>query len=143
MRQSERLPAYADGLRRLNAVGDVLYRCDCTRSDIAAALAAPQEGAEPQFGPDGRIYPGTCRTRQLPFRLPPAPHPQDQEALNLIQRGIEDTAIVRDFYARLEAPLDIVLQHVLRLRMDQAFETAAQRRPGSVMAAAEIARPRP
>ena len=56
LRQSERLPAYAAALDRLKALG-VAYPCTCTRRDIAAALAAPQEGA-----PAG-VYPGTCRGR--------------------------------------------------------------------------------
>ena len=130
MRQSERTQSYLDGLRQLNAVADILYRCDCKRSDIAAALDAPQEGATSQIGPDGRIYPGTCRTRNLPFRVPPEQHPEDVEALELIGRGIEDTPVVQRFYERLEAPPQIELQHALRLRMDRAFDAAAQRRPG-------------
>ncbi len=55
--QSERLMADAAALKQLHGLG-VVYPCTCTRSDITAALAAPQEGA----GPGGR-YPGTCRGR--------------------------------------------------------------------------------
>jgi glutamyl-Q tRNA(Asp) synthetase len=51
--QSERLDIYAEALERLKAEG-LLYPCFCTRADIAASVAAPQ-------GPDGPIYPGTCR----------------------------------------------------------------------------------
>jgi glutamyl-Q tRNA(Asp) synthetase len=51
--QSERLAIYAEALERLKAEG-LLYPCFCTRADIAASVAAPQ-------GPDGPIYPGTCR----------------------------------------------------------------------------------
>jgi glutamyl-Q tRNA(Asp) synthetase len=58
MRQSDRLPAYRAGLDWLSALG-LTYPCTCTRRDIAAALAAPQEGA----GSDGPVYPGTCRGR--------------------------------------------------------------------------------
>jgi glutamyl-Q tRNA(Asp) synthetase len=58
MRQSGRLPAYRAALDRLAAMG-LSYPCTCTRRDIAAALSAPQEGA----GPDGPVYPGTCRGR--------------------------------------------------------------------------------
>lgn len=43
---------------------DLLYPCSCSRSDIAAAANAPQEGV-PTHGPDGRIYPGTCRHRRM------------------------------------------------------------------------------
>ncbi len=51
--QSERLPLYAEALDRLRAEG-LVYPCFCTRADIAASVAAPQ-------GPDGPLYPGTCR----------------------------------------------------------------------------------
>jgi len=51
--QSERLPLYAEALDRLKADG-LVYPCFCTRADIAASAAAPQ-------GPDGPVYPGTCR----------------------------------------------------------------------------------
>lgn len=61
LRQSARGPAYRAALARLEGLG-LTYRCTCTRGDIRAALAAPQEGA-PQFGPDGPVYPGTCRGR--------------------------------------------------------------------------------
>ncbi|KPQ14051.1 MAG: glutamyl-Q tRNA(Asp) synthetase GluQ [Rhodobacteraceae bacterium HLUCCO18] len=60
MRQSDRMEAYAAALDRIWRMG-LLYPCDCTRRDIAQALSAPQEGAEPAIGPDGPVYPGTCR----------------------------------------------------------------------------------
>jgi glutamyl-Q tRNA(Asp) synthetase len=41
---------------------DLCYPCRCTRSDIRAALTAPQEGAP---GSDGPAYPGTCRHRKM------------------------------------------------------------------------------
>lgn len=63
MRQSDRLPAYAAALAQLKALG-VLYPCRCRRGDIRAALSAPQEGV-PMAGPDGLIYPGTCRSRPM------------------------------------------------------------------------------
>ena len=59
MRQSDRHAAYDAALFRLDSLG-VTYRCTCTRGDIRVALAAPQEGA-PMIGPDGPVYPGTCR----------------------------------------------------------------------------------
>ncbi|KIC39127.1 tRNA glutamyl-Q(34) synthetase GluQRS [Leisingera sp. ANG-M7] len=61
MRQSERLPRYREALDQLTAMG-LTYACRCNRADIEAAAGAPQEGV-PQFGPDGRIYPGICRGR--------------------------------------------------------------------------------
>ncbi|MFX0540141.1 tRNA glutamyl-Q(34) synthetase GluQRS [Roseovarius sp. S4756] len=59
MRQSDRLPVYTAALRSLMRRG-LAYPCTCTRRDIAAAASAPQEGA-PLLGPDGIVYPGTCR----------------------------------------------------------------------------------
>ena len=56
-RQSDHFNDYADALARLDELG-VLYRCICTRKQIAAEIAAA--GAAPQ-GPDGPLYPGTCR----------------------------------------------------------------------------------
>ena len=54
LRQSTRGAAYAAALARLRSAG-LLYPCVCTRREIAAALSAPQEGAEEP------VYPGTCR----------------------------------------------------------------------------------
>jgi glutamyl-Q tRNA(Asp) synthetase len=62
-RQSERLSVYAAALERLDRLG-VTYPCRCTRADIRAALAAPQEGAM-HLTPDATVYPGTCRGRTL------------------------------------------------------------------------------
>ena len=59
LRQSERLGAYREALEALWARG-LIYPCYCTRKDILGATMAPQEGANP-MGPDGIIYPGTCR----------------------------------------------------------------------------------
>ncbi len=58
-RQSERLDHYGAAVERLSAMG-LTYACTCTRGDIRAALSAPQEGV-PVHGPDGLVYPGTCR----------------------------------------------------------------------------------
>lgn len=58
MRQSDRQPAYDAALDRLWSQG-LLYPCTCSRRDIKDALSAPQEGVP--IGPDGVIYPGTCR----------------------------------------------------------------------------------
>lgn len=59
MRQSDRQAAYDAALERLSPF---TYPCRCTRADIRAAMNAPQEGA---MGPDGPIYPGTCRHRSM------------------------------------------------------------------------------
>ncbi|MBF9058746.1 tRNA glutamyl-Q(34) synthetase GluQRS [Rhodobacterales bacterium HKCCSP123] len=71
MRQSERMDSYEAALDRLWDTG-LLYPCTCSRRDIAEALAAPQEGAGPAMGPDGPVYPGTCR----PATPPTGPRPE-------------------------------------------------------------------
>ena len=55
--QSERLPLFAEALDRLKAKG-LVYPCFCTRSAIAAEIAA---SAAAPHGPEGQVYPGTCR----------------------------------------------------------------------------------
>lgn len=67
-RQSEHFDDYRDALEQL-ALGGAVYPCRCSRADVAAAASAPQEGV-PEFGPDGRIYPGTCRGRAYADRGP-------------------------------------------------------------------------
>lgn len=62
MRQSDRRAAYDAALTQLAEAG-LIYECTCRRADIAAALSAPQEGAV--IGPDGPIYPGTCRHKGI------------------------------------------------------------------------------
>ena len=62
-RQSDHLRFYSNALEVLEKK-DLIYPCSCRRADIEAAAGAPQEGVA-QFGPDGRIYPGTCRHRAV------------------------------------------------------------------------------
>ena len=52
--QSYRLPSYAAAGEALKGMG-LLYPCTCTRAEIAAAARV--------LGPDGPVYPGTCRGR--------------------------------------------------------------------------------
>jgi len=59
----------------------LIYPCFCTRADIAASVGAPQGPAQ---GPDGPIYPGTCRHRTV------------EERRGLIAEG-------REFCLRLDA----------------------------------------
>ena len=63
VRQSQRLPLYAAALERLKAQA-LVYPCFCTRADIARSVAAPH-------GPDGPLYPGTCRGAPQPDLLRP------------------------------------------------------------------------
>ena len=64
MRQSDRMRDYASAIDRLASLG-LVYPCRCRRGDIRAALSAPQENAQPAIGPDGPVYPGTCRGRGM------------------------------------------------------------------------------
>jgi glutamyl/glutaminyl-tRNA synthetase len=65
VRQSERGEIYRAALERLAARGR-LYRCRCTRKDLALLAAAPHadEGL--------RAYPGTCRVERLTRFVPEA-----------------------------------------------------------------------
>lgn len=55
--QSTRFAAYEQLLARALIGEGRIYACRCTRAEIAAAAT--------QEGPDGPIYPGTCRGRQI------------------------------------------------------------------------------
>lgn len=54
--QSSRLSSYGVAADHLRGLG-LLYPCRCTRAEIAAAAT--------RHGPDGLIYPGTCRGRDV------------------------------------------------------------------------------
>ncbi len=73
MRQSTRVAAYQAVLKDLFQNG-FLYGCACNRRDILAAASAPQEGAEPPAGPDGILYPGTCRGTEIALLPPGTPN---------------------------------------------------------------------
>ena len=57
MRQSTRMADYGAALDRLRAEG-LLYPCFCSRKDIRAEIA---RAASAPHGPNGPLYPGTCR----------------------------------------------------------------------------------
>ena len=54
--QSTRLASYEEAAQSLLRRG-LLYPCSCTRKEIAAL--------EPRLGPEGVIYPGTCKGQRL------------------------------------------------------------------------------
>ncbi len=56
-RQSEHMADYAAALERLRDLG-VLYPCFCTRREIAAEIVGAANAPQ---GPEGPLYPGTCR----------------------------------------------------------------------------------
>ncbi len=84
LRQSGRLDVYASVLDGLWQRG-LLYACSCRRADIDLALGAPQEGMLPPIGPDGPIYPGTCR----PGAPPGGPMPAHSVLRMDMRRAIE------------------------------------------------------
>jgi glutamyl-Q tRNA(Asp) synthetase len=59
--QSQRLARYEAAAVRLGEMG-LLYRCTCTRAEIAAAAT--------EHGPDGPIYPGSCKDRAIDPQAP-------------------------------------------------------------------------
>ena len=63
LRQSEHLADYNPALLRFEEM-ELLYPCSCSRSQIQAALAAPQEGVAHD------VYPGTCKHRDMASRQP-------------------------------------------------------------------------
>ena len=77
IRQSDRTAAYAAAVDRLRQ--HMLYDCTCSRSDIAMALSAPQEGVS---GPEGPVYPGTCRPHD-PFNTVCSLTPNGSLRLNM------------------------------------------------------------
>jgi glutamyl-Q tRNA(Asp) synthetase len=58
LRQSSRFNAYRAALAKLEGEG-LLYPCFCTRKEIAEEIA---RATEAPHGPEGPLYPGTCRT---------------------------------------------------------------------------------
>src|SRR6201996_748481 len=71
LRQSERFDAYHSALAKLEA-RHLLYPCFCSRAEIAAEIARASEAPQ---GPEGPIYPGTCR------------HLSDDERISRIASG--------------------------------------------------------
>jgi glutamyl-Q tRNA(Asp) synthetase len=64
LRQSARFHLYRQAIDRL-AKEELVYPCFCTRSEIAAEIARAVEAPR---GPDGVLYPGTCRNLSQQYR---------------------------------------------------------------------------
>ncbi|SDB67799.1 tRNA glutamyl-Q(34) synthetase GluQRS [Belnapia rosea] len=104
--QSVHMPEYRAALARLSARG-LLYPCFCTRAEIAREIAA---AGQAPHGPDGPLYPGTCR------RLAP-----EIRAARIA--AVEPYALRLDMAAALAlAPADLSFEEVGegRLRCDPA-----------------------
>lgn len=60
-RQSDHMADYAAALEHLQAQ-ELVYPCFCTRKDIQEEIAAAHGAPHlPSTGPDGPLYPGTCK----------------------------------------------------------------------------------
>ncbi len=59
-RQSDRLDHYQEALEKLKDIG-VVYPCYCTRKEIKSELSHLTRAPH---GPEGPLYPGTCRKRE-------------------------------------------------------------------------------
>ncbi|MBO9519664.1 MAG: tRNA glutamyl-Q(34) synthetase GluQRS [Porphyrobacter sp.] len=70
--QSSRIASYEAAAQALREM-DLLYPCRCTRAEIAAAALTK--------GPDGPVYPGTCRGAERDFTGPVAWRLDVKEAL--------------------------------------------------------------
>ena len=77
--QSSRFARYNVALDKLQQAG-LVYRCSCSRADVAQAASAPH-------GPGGLVYPGTCRggptqperPQTWRFKMPEPAPPFDDE----------------------------------------------------------------
>ena len=77
LRQSENLTAYNMALESLSARG-LIYACKCSRSQIRAA------STRPALGPDGLVYPGTCKPGNLPATSLSAQRLNMEKAINAL-----------------------------------------------------------
>ena len=116
MRQSDRQAAYDAALDALWDRG-LLYPCSCTRADIAAATSAPQEGV-PLLGPDGVVYPGTCREksdrsgprpRDTALRLDMGRATADLDRLTFEETGLDPATVTVKAAELRDAVGDVVL----------------------------------
>lgn len=98
--QSARVASYAAAARRLREMG-LLYPCRCTRAEIAAAATAK--------GPDGLVYPGTCRGAPAGRDGPVAWRLDVAEAMRRTGPLVWTDELQGEQEARLDLPGDVVL----------------------------------
>ena len=121
-RQSDHLRSYYNALEIIEKK-DLIYPCSCRRADIEAAAGAPQEGVA-QFGPDGRIYPGTCRHRAMHEE-------RAEDALRLNMKRAAETLTAPLLYH--ETGLDSGPQKVRpEALLSQVGDVVLQRRNGQI-----------
>jgi len=82
--QSTRLASYERAAQALRDRG-LLYRCICTRAEIAAL--------SPRQGPDGPVYPGRCKGRQVDPGRPAALRLDIGEALRQVGELVWEDAL--------------------------------------------------
>ena len=109
-RQSEHQADYRAALTRLEATG-LLYPCFCTRKEIRAEI---ERAGRAPHGPDGPLYPGTCR------RLAPETR-RDRRAAG------EDHALRLDVARALEA---VAAQGPLNWREGSRPQSPVRAEPG-------------
>lgn len=97
MRQSDRQAAY-DAVLDTLWQKDLLFPCTCKRADILAASTAPHG---PLFGPDGAVYPGTCRASYARAHSDQMPRPRDAVLRLNTSRSSEVLAPGNDFTGRV------------------------------------------
>jgi glutamyl/glutaminyl-tRNA synthetase len=119
--QSERRTLYFEGWKKLRE-GGWIYPCSCSRKDLAAAAAAPNEGD------DEPLYPGACRNRpdagsfdstlgvNWRFRVP------DGQAIEFVDRNLGRQSFVAgiDFGDFVVWRRDDVPAYQLAVTMDDA-----------------------
>jgi len=125
LRQSRRGAAYGAALEKLTAMG-LTYACVCTRKDIEEEIA---RAGEAQHGPDGPIYPGTCR--HLGPVPPDKPHVLRLDAakaaalagpLTFLEHGKRETVDPLRFGDIVLARKDLPAAYHLAVVLDDAFQ---------------------
>lgn len=98
--QSNRLESYEAAAEKLRNLG-VLYPCQCSRTDIRSA--------DPEFGPMGAIYAGTCRDKRVDMTAPVAWRLDGAKALQLTGRLDWSDAIAGTMNVDLSQLGDVVI----------------------------------
>jgi glutamyl-Q tRNA(Asp) synthetase len=94
IRQSHRLPVYAEALDHLKAQ-NLVYPCFCTRAAIAAEITA---SASAPHGPDGPHCPGTCRSlteAERQARVLTEPHAWRLDVATAVEEATKSSPRVR------------------------------------------------
>jgi glutamyl-Q tRNA(Asp) synthetase len=129
LRQSTRFDAYREALTRLDGL---LYPCFCTRAEIAAEIT---HASEAPHGPEGPLYPGTCRNFsaderarriasgvQYALRLDVAKAAAKAGPLTLMEHGDTTTADPLLFGDIVLARKDTPASYNLAVVVDDAFQ---------------------